>query len=57
MLPLQGLTQGSQPIVSFNYGAGSADRVKKTFKILFLCCIGYSTLLWALSMFFPQISS
>ena len=55
MLPLQGLTQGSQPIVSFNYGAGSADRVKKTFKILFLCCIGYSTLLWALSMFFPQI--
>ena len=55
MLPLQGLTQGSQPIVSFNYGAGSADRVKTTFKILFLCCIGYSTLLWALSMFFPQI--
>ena len=55
MLPLQGLTQGSQPIVSFNYGAGSADRVKKTFKILFLCCIGYSTLLGALSMFFPQI--
>ena len=29
--------------------------MKKTFKILFLCCIGYSTLLWALSMFFPQI--
>ena len=55
MLPLQGLTQGSQPIVSFNYGAGNAERVKKTFKILFLCCIGYSTLLWALSMFCPQI--
>ena len=29
MLPLQGLTQGAQPIISFNYGAGNIDRVKK----------------------------
>ena len=29
MLPPQGLTQGSQPIVSFNYGAGNAERVKR----------------------------
>ena len=55
MLPLQGMTQGSQPIISFNYGAGSADRVKKTFKILFLISIIYSTILWALSMFVPHI--
>lgn len=55
MLPLQGLTQGSQPIISFNYGAGSGERVRKTFKILFICCIAYSTLLWALSMFCPQL--
>lgn len=55
MLPLQGLTQGSQPIVSFNYGAGNAERVKKTFKLLFISCLAYSTLLWAISMFFPQV--
>lgn len=55
MLPLQGLTQGSQPIVSYNYGAGSAERVKKTFKLLFISCLAYSTLLWAVSMFFPQV--
>ena len=37
MLPLQGLTQGAQPIISFNYGAGNADRVKKAFKLLLIC--------------------
>ncbi len=35
MLPLTGLTQGAQPIISFNYGAGNPARVKKTFLLLF----------------------
>ena len=34
MLPLQGLTQGAQPIMSYNYGAGKMERVKKTFRLL-----------------------
>ncbi len=34
MLPLQGLGQGAQPIISYNYGAGSARRVKDAFKLL-----------------------
>ena len=55
MLPLQGLTQGSQPIVSFNYGAGNGERVKKTFQILFVSAVTYSTLLWALAEFVPQM--
>lgn len=55
MLPLQGLTQGAQPIVSFNYGAGNPGRVKKAFQILFVTCLGYSTILWALAMFCPKI--
>lgn len=28
-MPVQGLTQGSQPIIGFNYGAGNAERVKR----------------------------
>ena len=28
-LPLQGICQGGQPIMSYNYGAGNRDRVKK----------------------------
>ncbi len=34
MLPLQGLGQGAQPIISYNYGAGSSKRVKDAFKLL-----------------------
>ena len=33
MMPLQGITQGAQPIVSYNYGARNADRVRKAFKL------------------------
>ena len=47
MLPLQGIAQGSQPIASYNYGAKNADRVKKTFRLLVITCLTYSTLLWA----------
>lgn len=55
MLPLQGLTQGAQPIVSFNFGAGNSERVKKTFKLLLISCLVYSTTLWAIAMFAPQL--
>lgn len=55
MMPLQGLTQGAQPIISFNYGAGNAGRVKKTFRLLLKCALLFSTAVWALSMFVPQI--
>ncbi len=55
MLPLQGLTQGAQPIISFNYGAMKAERVKKAFRILLLSCLVYSTALWSVSMFAPRV--
>lgn len=54
MLPLQGLGQGAQPIISYNYGAGKAHRVKATFKLLLKSSLVYSTLLWACVMLFPQ---
>ena len=55
MLPLQGVAQGAQPIASFNYGAGNAGRVKKTFQILLTVCISYSTVLWGTVMLFPDL--
>ena len=55
MLPLQGMTQGSQPIVSFNYGAKKIDRVSKTFRLLLTTCMIYSTALWAIAMFAPIV--
>ncbi len=54
MLPLQGLSQGAQPITSYNYGAKNADRVKKTFFLLLKVSLLYSTVLWALVMLFPR---
>ena len=54
MLPLQGLTQGAQPIISYNFGAGNGGRVKKAFRLLLVSCLVYSTLLWAMAMGIPE---
>lgn len=54
MLPTQGLGQGAQPITSYNYGAGNAQRVKRTFRLLLCCTLGYTMTLWAAVMLFPQ---
>ena len=54
MLPLQGLSQGAQPITSFNYGARNVTRVKQTFRLLLTVSLIYSVSLWALIQLFPQ---
>lgn len=55
MLPLQGLGQGGQPIISYNYGAKNADRVKATYWLLLKLSVAYAMLLWASVMLFPKI--
>ena len=55
MLPMSGLGQGAQPIMSFNYGAGNADRVKKAYRLLLVVSFSYSMLIWACIMLFPQV--
>ncbi|MBM6837245.1 MATE family efflux transporter, partial [Clostridium saudiense] len=55
MLPLTGLTQGGQPIISYNFGAKNAERVKKAFKLLLISCLTYSTILWAAAIIYPQL--
>jgi len=55
MLPMQGIGQGAQPIMSFNYGAGDSGRVKKTFRLLLTVCLSYSLVIWACIMLFPQV--
>lgn len=54
MLPLQGLGQGAQPIISYNYGAGNVSRVKSAFWLLLKCSLSYAVFLWACVMLFPQ---
>lgn len=55
LLPIMGLTQGAQPIVSYNFGAAKIQRVKKAFKLLLISCLTYSTVLWALVMLLPEM--
>ena len=54
-MPLQGLTQGAQPIVSYNFGAKNTDRVRETFRLLLKVCLIYSVSLWLLIELFPGL--
>ena len=49
----QGLAQGAQPIIGYNYGACNLDRVKKAFRLLFTCAVVFSTATWAVIELFP----
>ena len=53
MMPVQGLSQGAQPIISFNYGANKVDRVKKAYKLLLVCCFTYTMIFWIAVQLFP----
>lgn len=54
-MPVQGLCQGAQPIMSFNFGAGKGDRVKQAFRLQFIICVAYAAAFWAACMLVPQM--
>lgn len=54
-LPLSGLTQGAQPIISYNFGAGNEERVKKAFRLLIASSLTFVTVGWGLVMGFPGL--
>lgn len=55
LMPLQGICQGGQPIISYNFGARKNDRVKKAFFTEFKVCIIYSVLCWMAIMIIPRV--
>ena len=54
LLPLMGLTQGAQPIISYNYGANNMKRVKKAFKLLLTVCLSYTIIMCFALLSFPN---
>ena len=54
MLLLPGLVQGAQPLLSYNLGAGNIERVRKTFRLLLICCVTGSFLIWLTCMAVPD---
>lgn len=55
LLPLQGLGQGAQPIISYNYGAKNKERVQNTFKLLIKVSLLFSMIIWAFIQIVPQV--
>ncbi len=54
-MPLQGICQGGQPIMSYNFGAGNKERVKKAFFTQFCVCITFTIAGWAIMLVAPQL--
>ena len=53
-VPAQGIGQGAQPIISYNYGAKNADRVKQAFKAFLIMCFTYIFVFGMTIEIFPQ---
>lgn len=55
VIPVNGITQGVQPIVSYNYGAGNRMRVKETVIRLVSVCLLGTLILAGIAIFCPSI--
>ncbi len=55
VVPVNGMTQGVQPVISYNYGAGNFDRVKKTFKIVLAADLTVTVAACLLTQFIPGV--
>jgi putative MATE family efflux protein len=53
-MPVNGMTSGSQPVISFNYGAKKYLRVKSAIRFSTICCIIITLIIWALLLTFPH---
>jgi len=52
--PIRGLTQGAQPVIGYNYGAGKYSRVRESIRFLTASCLTYNVVIWLVLMAFPQ---
>lgn len=54
-MPVNGLTNGAQPVIGFNYGAGENRRVKQAIRFMGISCVVFTCIVWACLFLFPQI--
>lgn len=55
VVPVNGMTQGVQPVISYNYGAGKHERVKKTFRIVVIADLTVTVIACLLTQFLPGV--
>ncbi len=53
-MPLNGISQSAQPVISYNYGSGQYNRVCRAIRFTFIVLLIYSLLSWAWVMLTPQ---
>ena len=53
--PIRGLTQGAQPVIGYNYGAGRYSRVRESVRFLTVSCLSYNVAVWLLLLAFPHV--
>jgi len=53
IMPVHGLTNGSQPVQGYNYGARQYSRVREAIRFSVGVTVVYSALFWAVAMAFP----
>lgn len=53
-VPVSGIAQGVQPIISYNFGAGNRERVVKTFKALLIVCLMATMFMGGIAVLFPN---
>ena len=53
-MPVSGLTSGAAPVMSFNYGEGTYDRVKKAIKFITVVSIVYMLIAWGIVSLIPE---
>lgn len=55
LMPMTGVCQGGQPLISYNYGAKKYDRVKEAFYCQFFSCVTYTILFWVSLLLIPRV--
>ena len=54
-MPIQGITQGCQPVLSYNYGAGRPDRVRQGIRFTAAVTMVYSVVVWVVTLAVPGL--
>ncbi len=54
IMPMNGFSQGAQPVTGYNFGAGEYGRVRQSFWFLLKACAVYAAIAWLILMLFPR---
>lgn len=53
--PIHAINDGSSPVLSYNYGARRAERIRKAIKVISILVFGYTAIVWSTIILIPHI--